>query len=698
MTFERPRLIHTLAGAQQYGSLQSLDRIPVDRPSDDLPGFVDPAALTGITLATRIETPYDHGATPGNELSEDNHPYVQAMFDAVAASFDIPSRSYGVLPSFAGAMFRCDDEVYAGGLRDPGCFIFGEGGGIYSNATGKIGLNLALCNALSLIGFRIWGDATNTPDYGIYFGRGELAGAWPDARQIRFTHCFAQGYFNRASVLRFASETGSHVNCLYQNRSRSLTAVAYASVGHRTALDNNLGGTLSSANVTLPTVASGTHSNINDEFTGCTIERTADSVLTIVSIPRGVTTTVTVETGTLLAAGYSNGDKVRLHNVQGMTELRTGLYTIANLNTGADTFDLSGVDSSSYGADATGGQVWSATGPPVLFNGAAGVVGETLYTLGYSEDNIVIDLSVGGDIRNFTLRFQPESKPDHVVKFILPSSPSTAVIQNFNLFNMSSNQIYGDSIFAVDGTGNLTIQGGAIEVHNLASAPPNLLFDNPANVSLIGVAITVPIEAVLNPASAYTAYEVTETAFDRFPKTVVHQSLSFENNPRFLTGNLSTPGLTVQASDDGATTGPLLDVERISATPAANDLLGAVQFSARNDAGEKVSMAKLRAKTIIAADGTERGQLDLVVTNNGVETTVASARYDGMASNGWIVQANHQATTAELENLADAVNTTNKHVGKYVWNTTTNRPCWAEGSAANAVWNDADGNTLHTPV
>lgn len=634
MAFERPRLIHTLTGAQQYGSLQTADRIMVDRPGEDLPGYVDPTALTGITVTAKVRTPYDYGATPGNEMSEDNHPYVQAMFDAVAASFDIPSRSYGVLPSFGGAMFRCDDEVYAGGLRDPGCFIFGEGGGIYSNATGKIGLNLALCNALSVVGFRIWGDATNTPDYGIYFGRAELASAWPDARQIRFTHCFAQGYFNRASVMRFASETGSHVNCLYQNRSRSLTAVAYASVGHRTAVDNNLGGTLSSANVTLPTVASGAHSNINDEFTGCTFERTADSVLTIVSIPRGATTTVTVETGTLAGANYSNGDKVRLHNVQGMTELRTGLYTIANLNTGTDTFDLSGVDSSAYGADATGGQVWSATGPAALFNGSVGVTGDVLYTLGYSEDNIILDLSVGGDIRNFNLRFQPESKPDQAVKFIVPASPGTAVIQQLNLANNSNGQIYGNAIFSVSGTGSLTIHGGSLEVHNLASAPPNLLFDNPANVSLVGVAITVPIEAALNAASGYTVYQVLETAFDRDDKTKDYRSAKFYDIPEFVAGAAGQISARAVVDDDSATAGPYFDTQRITGSAGALDAIGQYRFSGRNDAGEDITYGFVGGIIVDPTDGSEDGRINFAVQVNGTPTTVAHVTTNGLYSEG----------------------------------------------------------------
>jgi hypothetical protein len=381
-----------------------------------------------------------------------------------------------------------------------------------------------------------------------------------------------------------------------------------------------------------------------------------------------------------------------------MTELRTGEYTIANLNEGADTFDISGLDSSSFGADGDGGRVWAATGPASLLNGMLMTEAKTFYPLAYAEVGVVVDLSVGGDTRSFHMRCQPESKTDYFMEFILPSSPSTASIQDFQVVNVSNSQIYDQAIFKVTGTGALTIQGGKIHITNLASAPPSLLFDNPTNVSLLNVELQAPIEAVFNDPGDYTAYEVEETAFDRFPKTAIHRSVSFENNPRFVTDTLSTPGFTVQASDNGATVGPLVDLERISASPADDDLLAAMQFSGYNDAAEKVAYGKVRGKAVDVTDGTEDGQIDFTVVRNGAETVVGSARSDGLLSNGWIVQTNHQATTAELADISDPVNTLNKHVGKWVFNTNTSRYVYSVGAAANSVWNFPDGTLAHTPA
>jgi hypothetical protein len=55
-------------------------------------------------------------------------------------------------------------------------------------------------------------------------------------------------------------------------------------------------------------------------------------------------------------------------------------------------------------------------------------------------------------------------------------------------------------------------------------------------------------------------------------------------------------------------------------------------------------------------------------------------------------------TSAELNALANAVNTTDKVAGKQVWNSTVSKPVWAAGSTAAALWVDGSGTTINTPV
>lgn len=54
---------------------------------------------------------------------------------------------------------------------------------------------------------------------------------------------------------------------------------------------------------------------------------------------------------------YANGDEVEIAGVVGMTQVNGRRFTVANLNAGANTFELSGVNSAGYTAYSSGGTV-----------------------------------------------------------------------------------------------------------------------------------------------------------------------------------------------------------------------------------------------------------------------------------------------------------------------------------------------------
>lgn len=54
---------------------------------------------------------------------------------------------------------------------------------------------------------------------------------------------------------------------------------------------------------------------------------------------------------------YANGDRVIISGVVGMAEVNNQEFTVANVDTGNNTFELSGIDSTSYGTYSSGGSV-----------------------------------------------------------------------------------------------------------------------------------------------------------------------------------------------------------------------------------------------------------------------------------------------------------------------------------------------------
>lgn len=82
------------------------------------------------------------------------------------------------------------------------------------------------------------------------------------------------------------------------------------------------------------------------------------------------------------ADNYTNGDSIYIEGVVGMTEVNGREFTVANVNTGANTFELSGVDSTGYGAYSSGGEVSVITEVTTPFLEA------DLYELKFAQNNV----------------------------------------------------------------------------------------------------------------------------------------------------------------------------------------------------------------------------------------------------------------------------------------------------------------------
>ena len=67
--------------------------------------------------------------------------------------------------------------------------------------------------------------------------------------------------------------------------------------------------------------------------------------------------------------------------------------------------------------------------------------------------------------------------------------------------------------------------------------------------------------------------------------------------------------LTLKSTDAGSSAGPVLKLQRDSASPADADFAGAITYIADNDAGEATDYAKIDLQVDDASDGSEDGQL-----------------------------------------------------------------------------------------
>jgi len=78
--------------------------------------------------------------------------------------------------------------------------------------------------------------------------------------------------------------------------------------------------------------------------------------------------------------------------------------------------------------------------------------------------------------------------------------------------------------------------------------------------------------------------------------------------------------ITLNSTDAGATAAPLLDLYRDSATPAASDTLGEIEFNGEDSAGNKQQYALIHASILSPTSGSEQGQLHFETATAGAST------------------------------------------------------------------------------
>jgi len=100
-------------------------------------------------------------------------------------------------------------------------------------------------------------------------------------------------------------------------------------------------------------------------------------------------------------------------------------------------------------------------------------------------------------------------------------------------------------------------------------------------------------------------------------------------------------------------------------------------------------------------------QVNGVHINGGANTDINVSHISGSGNTGsllvdtgtrTVVDGVGRATTTQLADVTDPINTDKKNAGKDVINTTTSRRIYASGNGASANWNFMDGTVAHTPV
>ena len=112
--------------------------------------------------------------------------------------------------------------------------------------------------------------------------------------------------------------------------------------------------------------------------------------------------------------------------------------------------------------------------------------------------------------------------------------------------------------------------------------------------------------------------------------------LYYDNGKKFettSTGATVTGNLELTSTDAGASSAPLIELYRHSASPAVNDFLGRIDFYGEDDNDDKIKYASITSSIFHPTNGNERGRLEFDLMQNGSMITFIELVANGINLN-----------------------------------------------------------------
>ncbi|UOF77758.1 phage stabilization protein [Caudoviricetes sp.] len=163
---------------------------------------------------------------------------------------------------------------------------------------------------------------------------------------------------------------------------------------------------------------------------------------------------------------FANGDKVFIRDVVGMTQVNDLIFTVANVVVGSNTFELSGIDSTSYSTWVSGGTIQKIQDAGFLSSGSYPAA------VTFFEERLVYG---GGDDAPQTLYFSRPSLPDN---FVLGNEVDDAIEYTANGYGNTIRWLQGTANFLAVGTFGDVLQAtggtdGVITPTSISVKPSN---------------------------------------------------------------------------------------------------------------------------------------------------------------------------------------------------------------------------------
>lgn len=376
---------------------------------------------------------------------------IDAMRTRINTSFQA---STVVILDLAGKNYVTSISLNATGLRE-GWEI--RNGSITGKCTGKAVLDTIGSRSGRLTKLTIRGDKTNRPSVGIQAARSSVS---PEifgfCDGMLWEHVHTAGYFSTAAVHTYGQEGTTYLKCQFYNSDKD----AYV------AIHTGFNSVAMSSDYLTP--MTGSTSYINNKYINCDYLPLPDSTqATITGITKANPAVVTAP-----GHPFVNGNTVVIGFVNGMTEINNFNAVVASAT--ANTFALTGVNSTAFSTYTSGGQAVAAqTKPTILFARGEQHHFDTCYVVNYGSDSIAIDFPDGQQLKSvwFDILFEGIGSRSHI-RFL-----AAGTMYDFKLITYNTHA--RDYIISVDTAtvGTVVIYSAEITVSNNVVSVPALVND-----------------------------------------------------------------------------------------------------------------------------------------------------------------------------------------------------------------------------
>ena len=277
----------------------------------------------------------------------------------------------------------------------------------------------------------------------------------------------------------------------------------------------------------------------------------------------------------------------------------------------------------------------AADGAGITIDGASATM---LYTHATTSFDFNKPLNISGDL-TLTSTDAGSAEDPNLVLYRNSSSPADndliGTIQFKGRNDNSQDVIYGEIQSGIqdasDGAedSSITLQtrsgGSATSFINLSGASGRV---NIQKQLFLTTGVDIMFEGATSNANE-TTLTVTDPTADR-TITLPDQSgevILVESREVVIDGNIN-----VESTSGGSEQNPYFTLRRKSPSPATNDTLGVINFSADNSAAENIPMSQIKARLTDATDGTEDSSLELFTRTNG--SIGANLRIDASSTIG----------------------------------------------------------------